>query len=189
MNLDVDPARAARQLLRDRGAETLDHPGGTLLAHLERVRHLLARWNARPALQLAGLCHAFYGTDGFAPVLLAPDQRSRLEAVIGSEAESIVYIYASCDRQATYPVLTDRAMRFRDRFTSRSYTSTLEQRKDFAELTAANELDIACIDSDFRERWGADLLELFTRLRPLLSPSAWQDCKAVLDSGLRPRLG
>ncbi|WP_374195116.1 hypothetical protein [Streptomyces sp. ISL-1] len=100
-----------------------------------------------------------------------------------------MYIYASCDRQATYPVLTDRAMRFRNRFTSRSYTSTLEQRKDFAELTAANELDIARIDSDFRERWGADLLELFTRLRPLLSPSAWHDCKAVLDSGLRPILG
>lgn len=51
--------------LRELGAEDIPHPGGTLLAHLRRVRTRLASWDARPALQLAGLCHAFYGTDGF----------------------------------------------------------------------------------------------------------------------------
>ncbi|HEY2795564.1 MAG TPA: hypothetical protein VGJ28_24595, partial [Micromonosporaceae bacterium] len=30
-----------RQLLRDRGAETIAHPGGTLYAHLNRVHDLL----------------------------------------------------------------------------------------------------------------------------------------------------
>ncbi|MFI0978401.1 DUF6817 domain-containing protein [Streptomyces sp. NPDC021093] len=173
-------ARAALRLLREHGADALDHPGGTLLSHLERVRQQLARWGARPALQLAGLCHAFYGTDGFAPVLLPPDRRGPLEAVIGPEAEAVVYFYASCDRRATYPVLTDPAMRFTDRFTGLIRTPALQERRDLAELTAANELDIARIDDAFRKRWGADLLNLFTGFGPLLSPAARQDCTAVL---------
>lgn len=52
-------------LLREFGADTIAHPGGTLLTHLQRVQARLATWKARPALQLVGLCHAFYGTDGF----------------------------------------------------------------------------------------------------------------------------
>ncbi|MEU8890361.1 DUF6817 domain-containing protein [Streptomyces sp. NPDC048442] len=181
--------RAALRLLREHGADTLDHPGGTLLAHLERVQQQLARWGARPALQLAGLCHAFYGTDGFAPVLLPPDRREPLRAAIGPEAEAVVHFYASCDRRATYPVLTDPAMRFTDRFTGIGRVPARQEKQDFAELTAANELDIARIDDAFRERCGADLLKLFTRFGPLLSPAARQDCTAVLDRSVsRPLL-
>ncbi|MGP3923609.1 hypothetical protein [Streptomyces sp. 8N616] len=70
---------------------------------------------------------------------------------------------------------------FRDRFTGRVFTPTPQQRRDFAELTAANELDIARINPRFRARCGPELLGLFTRLRPLLSEQAWQDCRAVLS--------
>ncbi|MFG3001499.1 hypothetical protein [Streptomyces sp. NPDC048340] len=56
----------------------------------------------------------------------------------------------------------------------------LQQRKDFAELTAANELDIARIDAGFREAHGAGLLALFTSLKPLLSPAAREECAALL---------
>ncbi|GHB55417.1 hypothetical protein GCM10010347_26720 [Streptomyces cirratus] len=91
-----------------------------------------------------------------------------------------MYLYASCDRGASYPTLDDAGAAFRDRFTGRTFVPTLPQRKDFAELSAANELDIARVDAGFRERWGGDLLALFTRLRPLLSPAAWHDCTAVL---------
>lgn len=100
----ASPAPAADQavaLLRALGAEGMAHPGGTLLAHLRRVQARLAVWRARPALQLAGLCHAFYGTDGFPTGLLPVDRRTDLAAVIGAEAEAIVYLYASCDRKAT----------------------------------------------------------------------------------------
>ncbi|MFB7656243.1 MULTISPECIES: hypothetical protein [unclassified Streptomyces] len=41
-------------------------------------------------------------------------------------------------------------------------------------------LDLARIDSAFREKWGAELLALFTRFQPLLSQPAWQDCHMVL---------
>ncbi|WP_328873111.1 hypothetical protein OHT76_25080 [Streptomyces sp. NBC_00287] len=171
--------------LRELGADRIPHPGGTLLAHLERVHDRLALWGARPTLQLAGLCHASYGTDGFPGALLSLDGREELAEVIGPDAESIVYFYASCDRQASYPSFADTAPTFRDRFTGRTYAPDLHLRRDFAELTVANELDLARRDPHFRAQWGPDLLTLFTRLRPLLLTSAWQDCLDVLGAGRR----
>ena len=168
----------ARALLRRLGADRTPHPGGTLLAHLERVRIQLALWEARPALQVAGLCHAFYGTDGFPTGLLPLDGRTELASVIGPEAEAIVHFYASCDRGATYPHLLEP--RFRDRFTGRTYAPDPLLRRDFAELTAANEIDLATEDPAFRDRHGPDLLALFTRFRTLLSRPAYEDCLSVL---------
>ncbi|WP_405527111.1 hypothetical protein OG426_32080 [Streptomyces canus] len=171
--MQTTPTDEARALLRRLGADRTPHPGGTLLAHLERVRIQLALWDARPALRLAGLCHAFYGTDGFPTALLPLDRRTELASVIGPDAEAIVHFYASCDRVATYPHLLEP--RFRDRFTGRTYAPDLVLRRDFAELTAANELDLARRDPAFRERWGPELLALLTRFRPLLSQLAWRD--------------
>ncbi|CAM5452589.1 DUF6817 domain-containing protein [Streptomyces purpurascens] len=190
--MPASPPVAADQaiaLLHTLGAADIDHPGGTLVAHLQRVQGRLAVWGARPALRLAGLCHAFYGTDGFPTALLSPDSRTELAGVIGAEAEAIVYLYASCDRKATYPTLADADGAFRNRFTGRLHTLEPQQRRDFAELSAANELDLARIDSAFREKWGAELLALFTRFRPLLSEPAWSDCQAVLRTRSAPGVG
>lgn len=178
------PASAASAqavaLLCDLGAADLAHPGGTLLAHLRRVERCLADWGARPALRLAGLCHAFYGTDGFPTALLPLDRRTDLATIIGTEAESIVYLYASCDRKATYPALPAADGLFHDRFTGRTHLPGPAPRRDVAELTAANELDLARLDPEFRSRWGPALLSLFTGFRPLLSRPAWSDCASVL---------
>ncbi|MGN9761745.1 DUF6817 domain-containing protein [Streptomyces sp. SD31] len=177
------PAAQAESWLEDLGAANIPHPGGTLLAHLNRVHARLATWNARPALRLAGLCHAFYGTDGFPKALLTLDRRSELVEVIGAEAESIVYFYGACDRESTYPILADQGSGLRDRFTGRSHRADVRLRRDFAELTAANELDLADHDPRFREQYGADLFALFSRFRPLLSRSAWQDCLTLDFTG------
>ncbi|MFI6038765.1 DUF6817 domain-containing protein [Streptomyces sp. NPDC051315] len=172
----------AEALLRDLGAGALAHPGGTLLAHLRRVRSRLAGWEARPALRIAGLCHAFYGTDGFPEPLLPLARRAELAHVIGREAEEIVYFYASCDRRATYPTLAGPAPCFHDRFSGVRWSPAPHMLRDFADLTAANELDLAEHDPAFRERCGPDLLALFTRLRPLLSRAAWDECRRVLTA-------
>lgn len=169
-------------LLRRLGAESVAHPGGTLLAHLRRVHTRLAAWNARPTLQLAGLCHAVYGTDGFPAVLLLPARRTDLAAVIGAGAEAIVYVYAACDRKLTYPALgaLGQDAFFHDRFTGRARVLEPQACRDFAELSAANELDIAQADSAFREKWGPELLVLFARMKDLLSADAWLDCRTLL---------
>ncbi|MFC9279834.1 DUF6817 domain-containing protein [Streptomyces collinus] len=177
---EATAADRAVALLRELGAEDVPHPGGTLLAHLLRVRELLGTWGARPALRLAGLCHAFYGTDGFPTGLLPLDRRADLVAVIGAEAEAIVHLYASCDRGATYPDLGRPDGVFHDRFTGAPHLPEPRARRDFAELSAANELDLARLDPAFREQWGPGLLTLFTRVRHLLSAEAWRDCRTVL---------
>jgi hypothetical protein len=51
--------------LRARGADSVEHPGGTLLEHLRRVADRLGRQGADPDTVAAGLCHAAYGTAGF----------------------------------------------------------------------------------------------------------------------------
>ncbi|MFD0265152.1 DUF6817 domain-containing protein [Streptomyces sp. NPDC127106] len=172
---------AALALLRELGAERIPHPGGTLLAHLTRVEALLASWGARPELRLAGLCHAFYGTDGFATALLPVGRRAELAAVIGGGAEEIAYLYAGCDRSASYASLAAAEPAFRDRFTGRVHLPDLQARRDFAELTAANELDLARADPAFRAAHGPGLRALFVRWQELLSGPALRECRAVLE--------
>ncbi|RSS78618.1 hypothetical protein EF903_32285, partial [Streptomyces sp. WAC05292] len=82
----------ALALLRGLGAERVAHPGGTLLAHLGRVRDLLGAWGARPDLRLAGLCHAVYGTDGFPVALLPVGRRAEGAGAVGVEAERLAYV-------------------------------------------------------------------------------------------------
>jgi hypothetical protein len=155
-------------------------PGGTLPAHLERVHTLLAEWGARPALRLAGLCHAFYGTDGFATALGDPERRDELTALVGEEAERLVRFYAGCDRRFSYPGLADPEGAFRDRLTGAVLRPPLPLRRDFAELTAANELDVMRASPGFRARFGTELLDLFTSWRALLSDPARQAVQAAL---------
>jgi hypothetical protein len=107
----------ALKMLKDANAEGIEHPGGTLLAHLKRVEALLASWEGRPALRAAGLCHAFYGTDGFPVPLLDLAHRADVAQAIGADAEALVHLYASCDRKATYRTLAEDDAILLDRFT------------------------------------------------------------------------
>jgi uncharacterized protein (TIGR00369 family) len=166
--------------LASHGAREIPHPGGTLLAHLERVHALLGQWGARPVVRLAGLCHAYYGTDGFPTALGDPADRDELAAIIGEEAERLVYFYAGCDRRFSYPHLAEPGGPFKDRFTGTVLDPPLPLRRDFAELTAANELDIMRVNPGLRAQYGAGLLDLFTAWRKLLSAPAWQTVQTTL---------
>jgi hypothetical protein len=160
---------AASALLLAKGAGEIEHPGGMLLDHLHRVRTTLRAWGARPELCLAGLCHAFYGTDGF-PVALG--RRAELVNAIGPETERLVYIYAACDRTRTYPTLTAPAGTFFDRFTHTPITISARERREFAELTVANELDVF---HAARDKSGfTPLLDRFATWTPLLTAPARQ---------------
>jgi hypothetical protein len=166
--------------LASRGANEMPHPGGTLLAHLERVHALLGQWGARPAVRLAGLCHAYYGTDAFPTALGDIAQREELAAIIGEEAERLVYFYASCDRHFSYPRLAEPEGQFKDRFTGTVLSPPLPLRRGFAELTAANELDVLQADSSLRAQYGPGLLRLFTSWRKFLSDPAWRAVQMTL---------
>ena len=162
-------------LLVERGADAVEHPGGTLLEHLARVASLLEGWGACTEVQAAGLCHACYGTDGFAVTLLDLDEREVLISHIGPRAEAWVYLYASCDRAAVYPELAGSGpLRFRDRFTGEASEVPEGDAAVLAELTAANEFDIVTVNPVWAREIGGGLLDLFRGARHRLSGAAWE---------------
>jgi hypothetical protein len=164
-----------RDFLTGRGARELAHPGGTLYEHLVRVADLLAGWGADIDLQAAGLCHACYGTDGYPHALLALSDRPVLADLIGTRAESLVYLYGSCDRDAVYPALeTAGPVSFRDRFTGQMLTLSEAEVRPFIELTTANELDVIRHNPAAAAQYGTALRRLFTRARPRLTDAARQ---------------
>jgi catechol 2,3-dioxygenase-like lactoylglutathione lyase family enzyme len=173
------------EFLLDRGAGRLPHPGGTLYEHLVRVAALLADWGADEDLQVAGLCHACYGTAGYDQPLLGPGERPVLRSLAGVRAESLVYLYGSCDRAAVYPALKEPGpVPFRDRFTGRTRTPPERDVAAFTELTAANELDIQRHNPAVADRYGAALRQLFAGARPRLTDAAWQAWSQPPGTGL-----
>jgi hypothetical protein len=160
------------EFLLARGALDVDHPGGNLLTHLRRTHDTLFRWGARPALRLAGLAHAAYGTDGFPHGLIDITARPNLVLLIGSEAEEIVYTYGSCDRAFSYPTLSNGQPRHRDRFIGAVTRPRLQLVRDLVELTIANELDVLAHNEDLRAQHGDSLHALFTAWRVHASDQA-----------------
>ncbi len=167
------------ELLQDRGADAIDHPGGTLGAHLERVQRRLAGLGASTTMQLAARAHAVYGTDGFDVALLGLDERPLLTGVIGPDAERLVYLYAACDRRRTWTALPGTA-RVADRFTGGSHDLDAGRLRDFADLSLVNELDVVEHSADVRDRHGAFLRRLTAAWEPLLSPAVGADARRVL---------
>ena len=165
-----------------RGADSIEHPGGTLLAHLTRVAELLETWGAREHLVVAGLTHAAYGTDGFDVVLFGLDERQMVAALIGDAAEDVVYRYASCDREHTLGQIGRREpVDFRDRFTGVSEPIGGAELRAFAELTVANELDLVGHSADFRRAHGAAITALFAKWKGVVSEPAFEELERATD--------
>ncbi|MCW2633780.1 MAG: hypothetical protein JWQ99_147 [Blastococcus sp.] len=170
---------AVAALLRSRGAGSIDHPGGTLFAHLERVQLRLVGLGLGADLRLAGLSHALYGTDGFDVALLELAERPLLSSLIGERAERLVYRYAACDRARTWRDLPRRRL-VRNRFTGDDEELGSDELRDFADLSLVNELDVAEHATGFLDAHGDWLRRLATCWEPLLSPAVSADARRVL---------
>lgn len=161
-------------LLENRGAASIEHPGGTLLEHLVRVAGLLDSWGASRDLVLAGLAHAAYGTDGFAIAPFRLDERALVASVVGQRAEEIVYRYASCDRGHTlHQIGNQPTVELLDRFTGVVTPLTPEQLREFAELTFANELDLIGHSESFRRDFGPNIGSMFAGWHAVVSDAAY----------------
>jgi hypothetical protein len=167
------------ELLRSRGAEGIEHPGGTLDGHLERVRLRLAELGASTDVQLAGRAHAVYGTDGFDVALLGLDERALLANLIGADAERLVYRYGACDRSQTWAELP-ATRRVHDRFTGEVEVLTAEEARAFAELSLVNELDVAEHAPGFLDQHGDYFRRLTTDWGPLLGAAVTAEAQRIL---------
>lgn len=159
--------------LANLGAGEFEHLDGSLIEHLNGTKEILARWGGSQMLQDAGLYHAAYGTAGFEESLASTDQREKIAAIIGAEAEEIVYQYCACDRQVFFANLGQSPdPLFKNRFTGESYHLAETMLRDFCELTAANEIEIAIDNPDFIEEHGASLAGIIRDMTPYLSVTA-----------------
>jgi hypothetical protein len=165
---------AVRALLRERGAEGIEHPGGTLCAHLGRVAERLARLGAPEHVRVAGLAHAVYGTDGFDVVLVDRADRDVVRGVAGAAAEELVYRYGACDRSRTWADLA-ASRRVVDRFTGEAADLDDAALRDFVDLTVVNEVDVVEHSPGLAARHGAALRALFTTWAALGSPAVMAD--------------
>lgn len=166
--------------LRERGAEHIDHPGGTLYAHLSRVHDRLGALGHDPDVRLAGLAHAAYGTDGFDLTLLAVTDRAALRALVGDRAEALIYRYGACDRSRTWRALP-ASRQVWDRFTGVPLPLEPDQVRPFTDLSIVNELDVAEQDPAFVTRHGDYFRTLFDSWAPLASPAVVAEARRVLS--------
>ena len=168
-------------LLMVRGADELEHAGGSLYVHLHRVAKRLTTLGASDTLVLAGLAHAAYGTDGF-PTHLFDWQQERpvLEAVIGPEAELIVYRYGSCERETTWRDLAEHHT-VTDRFTGTSEELSGADLRDFVDLTIVNELDVLDHAPALVPKLRPFLQDQIPRWQSLASPAVLSEANRALQ--------
>jgi hypothetical protein len=170
------------ELLKGLGAGDFQHLNGSLEMHLKGTAELLQQWHSRDVLVDAGLFHAAYGTAGFDENMVSLSQRHEIASVIGEEAESLVYLYCSCDRDNVFAQFGHKKfILFRDRFTDTQFELTDEKSADFCELTVANELELVLADASFKAKYGAELLELFLRMDNYLSDAAQSAYRGSLE--------
>ena len=167
--------QAVKAWLRERGAERIDHPGGTLYAHLGRVHDRLGALGHGEPVRLAGLAHAAYGTDGFALALLPVTDRAVLRALVGDTAEALIYLYGACDRARTWKTLADTRQVW-NRFTGRAQPLV----PAFVDLSIVNELDVAEQDPEIAQRYGPYFRAVFESWAPLATAPALAEARRVL---------
>ncbi len=168
-------------LLLVRGADELEHAGGSLYVHLHRVAKRLTTLGASDTVVLAGLAHAAYGTDGF-PTHLFDWQTERpvLEAVIGPEAELIVYRYGACERETTWRDLAEHHT-VTDRFTGTSEELSVAELRDFIDLTIVNELDVLDHAPALAPKLRPFLRDQIPRWQSLASPTVLTEATRTLQ--------
>lgn len=170
-----------RALLR-LGAHRLGHVHGNLLDHLTYTYRYLKDWGNREALCVAGLFHSVYSTHGYQSSICDINRRDKVIAIIGEEAETIVYYFAACDRDDFYPRIgTEYPVIFLNRFLKE--TQPLDHRLlcDLLELTMANQLEIARHSEKAKAQSCKLFSDFFDRSRPYVSDQAFNYYKQFFN--------
>ncbi|MGA2736632.1 MAG: aspartyl/asparaginyl beta-hydroxylase domain-containing protein [Bryobacteraceae bacterium] len=82
------------------GAHDVSHSGRSLYEHLCGVNSILRAWEQPESICNAGMFHSIYSTEKFRHTTLSMNERPRLQAAIGEEAERLVYLFATLPRTA-----------------------------------------------------------------------------------------
>lgn len=171
------------QFLVSSGVATIDHSHNNLLCHLLGTCKLLTSWGARPAVCDAGLFHSIYGTESFGLSAIPIEYRQSVQAVIGIEAETLVYLFGTKQGETFFDqaiseadlykspygandqsVIHGQVFLVKHRLTGEDMSISREQLLDLVNISIANALEQAPrLPYEYQEETRA----FFRRLRPL----------------------
>jgi hypothetical protein len=139
----LERLRLARlvRFLESAGAERVEHSNESLLDHLLATREVLASWGGRRELCDAGLFHSVYGTQFLGDELLGTDRRDEVRAMIGAEAEAVVWLWHGIQRESLAQNLgrtDDLTIELRD---GNAVTITPQQFEDLVNLMVADAVE------------------------------------------------
>lgn len=147
------------------------HSAGDLLTHFRGTHDLLQEWGNPETVCHAGLLHGVYGTWHVSHVTVPLDQRGTIRALIGEEAERLVYIFAVTERPKDFIESLDRGrIEIRDHHAGEMMSLTRETLDRLLEIEAANII---------QQREPADAV-LSQCLRAKLTPAAINAIEAYL---------
>lgn len=130
--------------LRANGAASTAHSGKSLWSHLSGVQHILQAAGCAPYLCTAGLFHSIYGTQSFKKVIINASQRSEVQALIGQQAEHLVWAFSHLARPALFEAsLQTNDFGWLDAITTPDTQWQFWQ--DLAQLECANLLEQRCL--------------------------------------------
>ncbi|KAL7567803.1 hypothetical protein ACA910_000555 [Epithemia clementina (nom. ined.)] len=101
--MDPDVLPRSIKILKKRGAHHSWHKHSTFLQHLLGVHNILRLWGQGAIIGRVGLFHSAYSNSYVNLALFDPNlegEREMMRQLVGSEAESLVYLFCTIDRQA-----------------------------------------------------------------------------------------
>jgi hypothetical protein len=138
--------RLDKLLVDDLGCKKIPHvKGGSLYDHLCRVSEFLARHGCDEVTVLASRAHSLYSTEFFSQGLLSTQKRDLLQAIIGKEAEDLVFHFCGLDRSTIES--TNNHLSYRNRFTGEQASLDTKNSKRLAEIITANALDHITVEN------------------------------------------
>ena len=181
---DDDPSHRSRveNYISQAGGNLIDHPGGTLAAHLGRIAAMLQSWDLERSVVDAGHLHAAYGTEGFGIAIGNSVGQVELIDLVGEEAEELISLYCRCDRNASYSSWVSDKPYVVDRENGNIVSINDVQRKALINITVANETDVLAHDPDLMKQHGKSLAALFGGWRKYLSRPALENLDEWLST-------
>ncbi len=96
-----------KDYLLNHSVASAEHSGATLWDHLVGVHRILQVVGSEDYVCNAGLFHSVYGTQSFKTVSVDKGKRSEVQALIGEQAESLVWSFCMLPR----PVLLESSLK------------------------------------------------------------------------------
>lgn len=149
--------------LQDLNAKDIAFFERDLLSHLQGTYRVLKQWDVPEDLMWAGLFHAIYLTDFFKCNKPTAENRARVRAVIGEDAEHLAYQYCVMNRLEFIQQVPSETLGFVDTYTGEVVLLSADRDRMLAELIWANGVEQLSLDQPpFAAR---------TRVKPLFEAS------------------